>query len=118
MAALSNSRARPFTAGTGPGPTALDSTGHLLYVIDTGSDQLSGYRVDTTSGDLTPNGPSTVPTGAGPAALAIHPNGLWLYTANYNAGTISGFEIDPATGLLTLQSTVTNSGQPAALAIK
>jgi len=108
----------PFTAGVSPGPLAVESSGNFLYVVDTLSDQISGFRISTASGALTPISPPTVSTGAGPVSIAIHPDGLWLYTANFAAATITYFGIDTTSGALAPHSPIPTGGQPAALGIR
>lgn len=109
----------PFGAGLKPGPLAVESSGNFLYVVDTGSSQVSGFRISTGSGALTPTSPAAASTGGRPVALAIHPDGLWLYTANFGASNITGFEIEATTGALTPISPLSIAGgQPSALAIK
>jgi 6-phosphogluconolactonase (cycloisomerase 2 family) len=65
---------------------------------------LSLYRVDGSTGILTPNG--TLPLGDSvfPNSLAADPQHKFLYTANLNNFSISAFAIDPAAGTLSALS--------------
>ena len=66
-----------------------------------GSGAISTFRIDVTTGALTPVG-TPVPTGKNPTApITIHPNGRFAFTTNDQDATISAFQIDPATGGLT-----------------
>ena len=42
-----------FTAGTGPGSVTVDPTGKFAYVANCGSDDVSAYTIDSTTGALT-----------------------------------------------------------------
>jgi DNA-binding beta-propeller fold protein YncE len=61
----------PFAAGTQPSSIAVDPTGMFTYVVNSGSDTVSVFAIDATSGALTPIGGSPFATGTQPAAIAI-----------------------------------------------
>ena len=107
----------PFAAGIGPTVIAPHATLKFVYVLDTGSNQISGYtRGD--NGSLSPLSPATVATGVDPVSLVIQPQGNYLYVANDNGATILGFHIDQTSGLLGPLAPFTTGGNPAALAAK
>jgi len=88
----------PFAAGTKPRALALLAP--LLYVANSGSDNLSIYSIES-DGALTPTslqyGGSRA-TGAGPSVIAIDPVGQFLYTANTGGSNdISAFVVDGLT---------------------
>ncbi len=95
----------PFPAGTDPKALALLGTapwGAYLYVANAGSDTVSAYAVDTSSGALTPLSPATFATGKGPSSIAVDPSLGYIYVVN-NGGSndVSAFSVDIGTGLLT-----------------
>src|SRR6266446_3448180 len=95
----------PFPAGTDPKALALLGTapwGTYLYVANAGSDTVSAYAVDSSSGALTPLSPATFATGKGPSSIAVDPSLGYIYVAN-NGGSndVSAFSVDIGTGLLT-----------------
>jgi 6-phosphogluconolactonase len=108
----------PFGAGVGPGPIAVESSGNFLYVADVHSNAVSGYRISTAAGDLTPTTPAAVSTGSEPVSMVIHPDGLWLFTANFASANVTGFGIDTTTGQLAPHTPEPTNGQPSALAIR
>jgi 6-phosphogluconolactonase (cycloisomerase 2 family) len=59
----------PFAAGTSPVAGASDFSGKFLYIVNQGSNDLSGYAVDQLTGALTPLTPATVATGKGPISI-------------------------------------------------
>ena len=113
----------PFAAGTDPKALALYrwlDFGTYLYVANAGSDTVSAFAVDTSSGSLTPLSPATFATGKGPASIAVDPNGRFVYVAN-NGGSndVSVFSVDPVTGVLTAAtgSPFTAGANPTSLAL-
>jgi len=95
----------PFAAGADPKALALLGTyplGPYLYVANAGSDTVSAFAVDSSTGSLTPLSPATFATGKGPSSIEVDPTGRFLYVAN-NGGSndISVFSVDLSTGLLT-----------------
>jgi 6-phosphogluconolactonase len=101
----------PNPSSSGPpdfGPLVINSAGTVLYAVNDGSwGGVAGFRIDSSSGALTPmaNTFSTGPYGA--TWAAIDPNGQFLYLAQANTATPSGgpgigeFGIDASTGSLT-----------------
>jgi 6-phosphogluconolactonase (cycloisomerase 2 family) len=59
----------PFAAGTSPVAGASDFSGKFLYIVNQGSNDLSGYAVDQLTGALTPLTPATVGTGKAPISI-------------------------------------------------
>lgn len=82
--------------------------GGFLYVANVGSNTISGYSMDATTGALTPMAGSPFNAGSLPERIAVDPSGKFMYVTNDNPndqfglpGTVSGFVIDSATGALT-----------------
>jgi DNA-binding beta-propeller fold protein YncE len=80
-------------------PTELHA--QFAYVANAGSDDVSGYRIDSASGALTPISESPFPAGFGPSSVAVDPAGRFAYVANRDSADVSGYTINPASGALT-----------------
>ncbi len=107
----------PFTiSGDGPGPLAVDAFGDFLYVVDTGSSQLSGFRISASTGALTSIG--TYAAGVGANSIAIRSDDSWLFVANSTASTVSQYGITPSSGILSPQPATTTFNIPTGVAVK
>jgi 6-phosphogluconolactonase (cycloisomerase 2 family) len=111
----------PFAAGTDPKALALWGNalgGTDLYVANAGSDTLSTYTVDTSTGALTPLASATFATGKGPSSIAVDATLSIIYVANEGSNDVSVFSVD-LTGLLTpfAGSPFPAGGNPLSLAI-
>jgi DNA-binding beta-propeller fold protein YncE len=105
-------------AGDVPGPMAVDPYGNYLYVVDTGSSQVSGYRISPASGSLTAIAGTPVATNVGPNSIAIRSDDTWVFVANFTSANISQYALTPASGTLTPQPPITTLNQPTAVAVK
>jgi len=100
----------PFAAGTDPQALAfasIPSGGTYLYVANNGSNTLSAYSVDASTGALTPLPTATYVTGSSPAAVSATSYGGFSYGGfvfvanNGGSNDISAFTITAKTGALT-----------------
>ncbi len=125
----------PFPAGSNPVSAAIDYAGRFLYVVDSGSNEVSEYKVSAGTGVLAINSPATISTGANPVWIAFRAGTTtaatggkidYVYVANSGANTISIFSFDSTSGVLNLVGapvTLVNGagqprGQPSAIAVK
>ena len=94
----------PFpTRGDGSGLFAASNTATVairkkfLYVANTGSNNISGFSINTTTGALTPVPDSPFATGGIGSilgiSLAVTPNGKFVYAGNAGSGNISAFSV-------------------------
>ena len=120
----------PFTLGSGGalqaqtgGPVPVDASqsnplfalvhgNKWTYVADAGNnlDQnnaqsgMTGYVIDTATGQLTPMSGSPFGTavgiGAGPRCLVEDPSSQFIYTANFNDSNVTGVVLDQNSGVL------------------
>jgi 6-phosphogluconolactonase (cycloisomerase 2 family) len=108
----------PFAAGTSPSAVAVftstwctnshhgaNTCGYdmKLFVANAGSDTVSAYQIDQSTGVLRPASPASHATGTGPSAMAVGPGVPHiplLYIANSGSNDISAFEIDGSAGSL------------------
>jgi PKD repeat protein len=78
--------------------------GRFLYVADAGTGKISGYVVNSVTGDLSalPDSPYGAGTAtSAPSGLAVAPSGGFLYASLKGDGAVAGFAIEPTTGALT-----------------
>jgi 6-phosphogluconolactonase (cycloisomerase 2 family) len=99
----------PFSTGTAITPTGvtLHRSRNFVYVSGTSAtaanSTIAAFRMDATTGVLTPVTGSPFSTGGTLAAAAvIDPSGKYLYIANDASANIQGFAIDQATGALSV----------------
>ena len=109
----------PFSAGTNPGPLAIDPFGNFLYVVDTGQSAISAYKIAQVTGALTALSPATVGVGSNPVSIAIRGDDNWVFVTNYLSATVSQFVITPASGALTPSGTgIVTDNFPWGVAVK
>jgi len=74
----------------------------FAFVADLGLDKIMIYRLDTSTGKITPNDPPSaqLKAGAGPRHLAFDPAGKHAYVINELDSTITAFDYDAASGAL------------------
>jgi 6-phosphogluconolactonase len=83
-----------FATSTTPvaAATVTNTTGEFLYVANSGSNNLSQFQVDTTTGELTTlTNASTVGTGTQPSQIVVDPDGTFIFAVNQQSNTISEF---------------------------
>ena len=79
----------------------MDPNGQYLYVVDNGSNDVSVYSIDSSTGALTAAGLPISHRAAGPTRVAVDPTDSYLYVANLASNSVSAYAIDSSTGLLT-----------------
>jgi 6-phosphogluconolactonase len=80
--------------------TCTTNPPRFVYVVNRGSNNISAYTVDATSGALVAIASSPFATGNLPVAIAVDPTGTYAYVANQTDATISAFTIDRTSGAL------------------
>lgn len=99
-----------FNTQTAPCWVAVTENGKFAYTTNTGTSNISGYKVGQ-NGSLTlfNDGGNTASTGTGssPIDMAVSNNSQYLYTLSHGTNTISVFRIDNGHGGLTSVQTVT-----------
>ena len=104
-------------AGAEPTAVVVDPSSKFAYVADRKANMVSMFKIDPSTGDLSPNG--TIATGAEPFRLTFDPSGKYLYVADENSAA-AVFTVN-ADGTLTAagpQLTGTNSLSIAIAAAK
>jgi DNA-binding beta-propeller fold protein YncE len=99
-------------------PPAMQSA-NLAFVTNMNSNTVSAFRVDPTSGGLSPVAGSPFPTDSGPEFLAVAAGGKFLFVGNAGSNTLSAFQIDAASGALTpvLGSPFVSGARPEGVAV-
>ena len=77
-------------------PTELHA--QFAYVANADSNDVSGYRIDSTTGALTPIPGSPFAAGLGPSSVAVDPAGRFAYVANRDSADVSGYTINAPPG--------------------
>jgi DNA-binding beta-propeller fold protein YncE len=81
----------------------VDPLSKFAYVTNFGSNDVSMYAINSTSGSLTLIG--MVAAGLSPTSIAIHPSGQFAYVTNSGSNDVSMYSIG-SNGTLTLIATV------------
>lgn len=89
-----NFGAGAFATGTAPIAAATNPTGAYLYVANSGSTNLSQFKIDTTSGQLTALTTATAGTGTEPTAFAFDPQAKFIFVVNHESNTITEYTIN------------------------
>ena len=109
----------PFsTNSNSPGPIAVDAYGKFLYVVNTGSNNISGYVISSFTGALTAFTGGLNPAGFGANSIAIRSDDSWLFVANTNATSVSQYSINLTTGALTPVTPISTLDLPSGVAVK
>lgn len=99
--ALSSSTvlATPPKTGLNPLSMVMHPNGKFVLVANQGSNSISVYSVDSSTGLLTEITGSPFATAAGPSGAVM--TGSTLFVANQGAGTVSVYTVDATSGSLT-----------------
>jgi len=108
----------PYPAGDVPGPIAVDPFAKYVYVVDTGSSQVSGFRISPSNGSLTAIAGTPTATNSGANSIAIRSDGSWIFVANFNSANVSQYAITQATGQLTPEAPFVTLNYPSGVAVK
>jgi 6-phosphogluconolactonase (cycloisomerase 2 family) len=116
----------PFSLSAGgtayPGPLVVDPYGNYLYVLNTGSNTISPFKI-ASSGSIASLTPATVATGVGPVSIVIRADDNWMFVANRGNGTqggtsVSQYSVVPATGAINAAAPIQTDNYPVGLAVK
>ena len=93
--------------------------GRFAYVANEGSNNISAFSIDSTSGVLTPiAGSPFASIGTAPVTVTVDPNGAFLYVADNTSNDVSVYAINNTTGALTSAGVAIATGKgPSAIAI-
>jgi 6-phosphogluconolactonase len=98
-----------YNSQTAPCWVAITKNGRFAYTTNTGTSNISGYRISHNGGlVLFHDGGNTASTGSGssPIDMAVSSNSQYLYALSHGTNTISVFKIDNGHGRLFAVQTV------------
>lgn len=111
----------PSPVGQSPVAMVVDPTNNFLYVLSSGSNQVWGFRMNTSAGTLSAQTPANQPTGTFPVSMALHPSvnntGQFLYTSNTTSSNITGFNLSTTAGSMSSPITVIAPATPSGMAV-
>ncbi len=120
----------PTSAGSYPGQMVLDPTNNFLYVASSLSNQIFGFRINTTAGKLTPLSPAYQPAGTNPVSMVLLPSvsntgqsltdnnyGQFLYVSNNGSSNITGFTLSTTSGSMSSPITALAPAAPSGIAV-
>jgi 6-phosphogluconolactonase (cycloisomerase 2 family) len=115
--ALTQLATSPVISGSGPSDLVIDLSGRFLYVANVSAinpqpyaatvGNISGFNIDSTTGELTPisGSPFISTNGVGPSALVIDPQGELLYAVTPGTSfSIWCFSINESNGQLAAEA--------------
>jgi 6-phosphogluconolactonase len=91
----------------------LDPSNRFLFVPNKGRSDVSQYRFDAETGEITPNEPAAVALaqGAGSRHIAFHPSGAFAYVINELDDTVTALAFDAQGGTLSQLQTISTLPQ-------
>src|ERR1700733_11789188 len=81
--------------------TVVVNCARFAFVANSGSNSISAYLIDNTSGAFTAVAGSPFATGANPSAVTFDPSGQFVYVPNAGSNNVSAYTINTTTGVLT-----------------
>jgi len=94
----------------------VDPSGRFLYGSNRGHDSIAIYRIDLSSGELSPVGHEST-RGKTPRSFTIDPSGTFLFAANQDSNSVVCFRIDRQSGRLTPDGQTTSVPTPVCVKI-
>lgn len=89
-----------------------ETTTAIVYVTNSGSDNISGYTVNGTTGGLSAIAGSPFANVLAPSAIAVSPNGFFAFATNSQTNKVTSFRVGTDGGVL-LASGTSTSPNPA-----
>ncbi len=105
-------------AANAPGPISVDAYGKFLYVVNTGSSNITGYIINRSTGVLAQFVGVPAAAGLGANSIAIRSDDSWLFVANTNATTVSQYSISFSSGVLNPVGPINTLDLPSGVAVK
>ena len=117
--ALTFTSGSPFVVGNQARTVTIDPSGRFVYVANPFSDNIMGFSINRTTGNLTALSLSPYGTGTAtnPWFVAVDPSGQFLCLAKEATSQIESFSIDPVSGNLTAISTVPTGGSAVSVVV-
>jgi 6-phosphogluconolactonase (cycloisomerase 2 family) len=107
-----------FQTGTQPAALVTDNQNRFLFVANQGSDNISAFAVDATTGALTALPTTTLTTGAAPNALAYDPVNNFLIISESGKNQVVALAVNTSTGdLSTVSGPLSVTHAPSGMAV-
>ena len=90
-----------IATGTQPRGIVVSPDGTSVYVVNYGSNTISQYTRNTSTGLLTAKVPATIASSIYPSSIAISADGTSVYITSLQGYAVSQYTRDTSTGLLT-----------------
>jgi 6-phosphogluconolactonase (cycloisomerase 2 family) len=103
--------------GSKPVSIAIEPTGHFLYAANSGSDNVSGFSIDQTSGALTALSSGPIAAGHHPISVTVDYSGKFLYVVSDVDKQVTTYTIDSTTGALQPATQAATGPAPKGLTI-
>ena len=92
----------PATGLSAPLSANVDVTGRFAYVVNHGSNDVSAYVINSTTGALTAVAGSPFRAGTQPRFVQLEPSGKFVYVANAGSNEIWTYTLNSVSGALRL----------------
>ena len=100
---------QPITTGVNPHNVNVDKAGRFVYISNVGSNFVSGFKINSADGSLTPINPApgspvtdaSDPTNNSPYWSVFDTTGQFLYVIAGGTPTLKSYSIDSTSGVLT-----------------
>jgi YVTN family beta-propeller protein len=96
-------------------PDATGKFGKFVYAANSGSNSISLYTINSTTGALSFTG--TIAAGTKPSSVAVDAYGRFAYVANTGSDNVSPYTIEAVTGALTSAGTTTAGVKPGSVTV-
>jgi len=103
LALVQTARARlnPSALAFSAGATSVTNAPQYAYIANEGSNSISAYGINASSGDLAPVLGMPFGTGAQPVSITSDLRGRFVYAINRNSNNITAYQVSSLTGSLT-----------------
>jgi 6-phosphogluconolactonase len=96
-------------------PDSSGKFGRFVYLTNSSSNNVTIYKIDPATGNLTATG--SIPAGTSPQSVAVDHSGNFAYVANGGSNNISMYAINSTTGALETLGTVVAGKSPISVVI-
>jgi 6-phosphogluconolactonase (cycloisomerase 2 family) len=106
-----------FTGDNTGAAIVVSPSGRFVYVSNRGHDSIGIFRVDESSGTLSPVGWEST-KGSTPRFIGLNPAGTRLFAANQRSDSIVEFSVDRTTGALSATGQVIQANTPVCVVFR
>ena len=106
-----------FTGDNTGAAIVVSPSGRFVYASNRGHDSVAIFRVDESTGMLSPVGWEST-KGSTPRFIGLTPAGMRLFAANQRSDSIVEFQVDQATGTLNATGQVVTVNTPVCIVFR